>query len=764
MTRRINWVLAAVVAAVAMAAGTVPASTAAEAPVDGPSAAAARVARVQDELGAARSGRAPDALASVAAGAPARSALHQDDVRADGRVVVMVAASGRAVLAELIGDRGEIQRRSGDEFRVAVDPDVLGDLQRAAAVTSVRPRDRFVPMGTTSEGAAQLGVAAAHEDGARGAGVDIAVVDRGFDGWRNQQNQGELGPEVSTVDFCANSGFRSNPHGTAVAEIVHDVAPAARLHLICVEDAADLVLASDYIRANGIRIANASIGTVTTGVGDGAEGGQSPFNVVERDRAAGVLWVVAAGNQAMGHWSSPFRDTNGDDLHEFGPAAHEVQNRVLVPPGGTIAVFLRWDEFADPRTDLDLGLFDETSTLQAGSFAVQPAPGVPPVEVLFYRNPHSFTEDMGIAIFRAAGSAAPNVDLFVMGDFGDLQHLNDLSSVTEPATAPGAMAVGAMCVSGAGLQPFSSRGPTALGTTKPDLVAHDAVSTNIYGEPGDCKTGFTGTSAATPHVAGAAALLLGERPNLSIDEADRWLTGNARDLGPAGVDNYFGAGLLRLGDFDELPERVLSPTGNYVDQVFEDFLFRHATDAEIEHWTARLDRGVTRGEFTAVLAASDEWTRTVIDQMYDDTLGRDADDEGFRYWKGVYESGRLLSDIAALIYSSDEYFSNSGGTNRAYVAALFEAVLGRAATAEDRESWAGRLDAGEPRPAVVSELYRSGEARRHRVADLYHVLLGRGPDEGGLFYWADRLLVVDAIELASVLASSDEYHSNAQAG
>ena len=45
---------------------------------------------------------------------------------------------------------------------------------------------------------------------------------------------------------------------------------------------------------------------------------------------------------------------------------------------------------------------------------------------------------------------------------------------------------------------------------------------------------------------------------------------------------------------------------------------------------------------------------------------------------------------------------------------------------------------------------------------LYEVLLGRGPDPGGLAYWAGALLGRDDIELAALLAASDEYVERAQ--
>ncbi|MDQ2809967.1 MAG: S8 family serine peptidase [Chloroflexota bacterium] len=56
----------------------------------------------------------------------------------------------------------------------------------------------------------------------------------------------------------------------------------------------------------------------------------------------------------------------------------------------------------------------------------------------------------------------------------------------------------------------------------------------------------SGTSSAAPLVAGAAALLLSLRPDLSADDVQRILEDNSDDLGPTGWDPHYGAGRLNL--------------------------------------------------------------------------------------------------------------------------------------------------------------------------------------------------------------------------
>jgi serine protease AprX len=119
------------------------------------------------------------------------------------------------------------------------------------------------------------------------------------------------------------------------------------------------------------------------------------------------------------------------------------------------------------------------------------------------------------------------------------------SSIVIPGDAENVITVGAVDSSGTIFE-LSSRGPTAKGDTKPDLVTLgvDVVSALAGSKSG--KSSLSGTSMAVPQVSGAVALLLEAKPDLAPADVKRVLLKTADDLGASGQDNVYGYGALNL--------------------------------------------------------------------------------------------------------------------------------------------------------------------------------------------------------------------------
>jgi subtilisin family serine protease len=95
---------------------------------------------------------------------------------------------------------------------------------------------------------------------------------------------------------------------------------------------------------------------------------------------------------------------------------------------------------------------------------------------------------------------------------------------------------------------YSSRGPAALDENKPDFcsISH---FTGYF-------TSDSGTSAATPVLAGVVALLKQGKSTLTQDDAKQCLKVTAKDIGPAGFDRHSGAGIVQAkAAFDKCKKR-----------------------------------------------------------------------------------------------------------------------------------------------------------------------------------------------------------------
>lgn len=150
------------------------------------------------------------------------------------------------------------------------------------------------------------------------------------------------------------------------------------------------------------------------------------------------------------------------------------------------------------------------------------------------------TDATSLAVNRAADAGI--VPAVAAGNSGPAT-----KTVGSPGAAAKALTVGAMADPSRGgfnLAYFSSRGTTADGRVKPDIaapgyqiMAAKANSTNQY-------IAYSGTSMATPFIAGTAALLIDANPTLTPIQVANIITSTADDFGPAGKENDYGSGNL----------------------------------------------------------------------------------------------------------------------------------------------------------------------------------------------------------------------------
>ena len=378
-------------------------------------------------------------------------------------------------------------------------------------------------LAVTSQGASLVGASAFHSAGIRGLGVKVAVIDLGFSGLATSQAQGDLPYSVVTRDFTGTGIETGISHGTAVAEIVYDIAPDAQLYLVKIGNEVDLDNAVTYCISEGISIINHSLGWYNTNFYDGTG---TIADIARRATSAGILWVQAAGNSGQKHYGATFTDGNSDGWHD-------TDITFAATAGQQIAFYLTWDAWPATGDDYDLYLFGPTGTLVASSTATQGGTEQPTERIT---TTAGSSGTYRVRIQKASGATRR---LSVFSIVHDLTPAVSASSMPAPANAAEVLSVGAInwtnYTSGP-IAPYSSRGPTGDGRAKPDLAAPDNVTTGVsYYSP------FPGTSAAAPHVAGVAALLKAEAPTLNRSSlASRILSFCV----PMGDPYAFGAGRL----------------------------------------------------------------------------------------------------------------------------------------------------------------------------------------------------------------------------
>lgn len=591
----------------------------------------------------AREARGPALAASAAAGglvlvdalsAPLRAAAGAGVLRfdAEGRVLVMarVAAGGDempapaaavapaiAALAGL-GARTSPLDRSGSLIEAWIP---VAMLEAAASLPEIRfmraPLIPAVDAGSrlTEGDAIVRGERARAAFGVDGTGVRVGVISDGIFGLTEAVDRGDLPPTdlareggrlvattggVSAVSFRADGDLEAGlgtpgsrgAEGVAMLEIVHDLAPGARLYF------ANFGTASEFNQAVSFLAARTDVLVDDISFFGGPYDGTSAVSANASAALAGPAtplraFFTSAGNRARDHYEGTYVASSEDGaplvgrpgrFHLFRPTAGtsdafgvgpRASNPLFLSAGMTAVVILTWDDpQGGSRNDYDLYLFRNGTGQLVESSTGEQSGSQDPFEVIVYSNPGP-SGFFDVRIQNVRDHAEPrSLEMFLLESpfravlpGGTTFNFNALDgSIPMMADAGGGvLTVGAVDAADPGnddIEPFSGRGPTNDGRLKPDLTGVDGVSvTGAGGFP----TTFFGTSAAAPHAAGAAALLLQMAPCLLAPEGDTpaagertrlasTLLGRCADLGGAGPDTTFGMG--RLDVFDACADLV----------------------------------------------------------------------------------------------------------------------------------------------------------------------------------------------------------------
>src|SRR6185436_7670203 len=320
---------------------------------------------------------------------------------ADGHVIVDVTARDTSALFASLAALGvEVLSTNpdGGMLRVHVNLDQVEALAALPDVTFVQPKQDaqvhqaanvfFTQTGQgtrSSEGdTTHLASAARAAFGATGSGIKIGVLSDGVASLAASQASGDLGP-VTVLTGQAGGG----DEGTAMLEIIHDLAPDAQLFFATafkgITSFADNIRA---LRAAGCDIIVDDVAYfVETPFQDGQPAGVvsntlggAVIQAVNDVTAAGALYFSSAGNSGhlsagtAGTWEGDFVDggattsisgqTSGR-VHRFGTQNFNVITKAA---GGTSPTTLHWsDPLGGSANDYDLFRLNSTGTTVVAS-------------------------------------------------------------------------------------------------------------------------------------------------------------------------------------------------------------------------------------------------------------------------------------------------------------------------------------------------------------------------------------------------------------
>ena len=447
---------------------------------------------------------------------------------------------------------------------LAEDPDVLF-IERAAEATTNTGS-------VTGEGDATHRAAATRTVfGVTGTGVNVGVLSDSVDFLAASQGLGDIGP---VTVLAGQSGVPATGEGTAMLEIVADIAPGAGLFY------ATGFGGQASMAANIVALQAAGCNVIVDDVTYFAE---SPFQdgtiaqAVNTVSAAGALYFSSArnsGNQndgTSGTWEGDFADggavappvPGSGRLHSFGGATFDT----VAAGGSSRRVDLFWaDPLGGSSNDYDLFVLNSAGTAVLRSSTNSQTGSQNPYESVG-------TLNVGERIVIVKAGAAANRFLHLdtgrarltTSTNGNVRGHNASGAANAFSVAatnvansfPGAFVGGAtnpvetfssdgprrifFTPGGTPITPgdFSSTGGTVL--QKPDITAADGV-TSSAAIPGFYP--FFGTSAAAPHAAAIAALLLSFSPTPTPAQIRAALNASALDIEAAGFDQDSGVGIV----------------------------------------------------------------------------------------------------------------------------------------------------------------------------------------------------------------------------
>lgn len=304
----------------------------------------------------------------------------------------------------------------------------------------------------------------------------------------------------------------------------------------------------------------------------------------------------------------------------------------------------------------------------------------------------------------------------------------------------------------------------SAGTVTDELPAGSM--TLVERDTGDPVPFRTGWPRSVPYGPGLGEHMVGLQPGVDLDPCTWYRVGitsnlvDARNEPVAATTWEFRTGADASGA--RCADDPYTADENFARKATTDVLGRAATDDELSDLGYDVARGQTRRGWTTDLLGSQEERERLVTEAFEQDLGRAPDSGGLAYWAKQLQT-ISLPELHAKLLGSPEVYRRAGGTNAAYVAALYPLVHGRTVDPSGAAFWTRKLDGGMRRSTLALTLLTSRESAQRTVDQAFVRFLGRAADPGGRAYWTGYLQRgKDPRDLWRSLILSNEYDRRAQ--
>lgn len=177
----------------------------------------------------------------------------------------------------------------------------------------------------------------------------------------------------------------------------------------------------------------------------------------------------------------------------------------------------------------------------------------------------------------------------------------------------------------------------------------------------------------------------------------------------------------------------------WIQRLYQVFLGRAATSAEIQARKSELAGGVHPVDLTETLGQSLEARHYVLEGLYQRYLGRSVDPSGRAHYARALAKGRTRSQIEADLLVSREYAGRTGNTTQGWLRGLYRDVHFRAPDAGGFDHFQQALRFSNSKITVALAFLHSPERRQRWVRACYAEILSRSPTASELQRWLQAL-------------------------